>query len=304
MTDYVIEMPVFGAKYIDTAVRWTFPALHAALRNTDGQVMFFVHTDDEAAIRSAIGDDYPVHFFKLYNDTPKRVFVAAHYEALLNTPTGMVTVLMNADIVVCRNFFCALDRIFANPTIKVAASLGVRANLDHLNPPPIGADTQELMRWGWDHRHPLTERALYPHGNIVAQMFFSDGDNVSGHSVCLTPMAVRHDRFYVPIVPLPSGKQVPLFCTIDDGFLDPYADEDIYFVRNGEYAYVELSGPDKVCEDAAVPMTVESVADWFKRRKTRPSSWRNLRQQITIAGAPTADNQFITRLLSHVEMVG
>lgn len=299
-----ICVPAWTKMYVELAANYTIPAAIASLkaRKVQGPVKFLLHTDNLAYRLSEACEDYDKEVFQVrvrpgHRDHHWVAFKQAHRDAHAYTPEGSICVLLNSDIVSSKETFSVVHDVFSDPRINVMVSVGIRALVDPKFPkniPPIGVSAAELNRWIWDHKHPLTEHCVWGTGTSQhpTVLYFQDGENVSLHGWHLTPMFIRKTR---PI----SFKG-----TIDDDLLQSYRNEEIFYVKNMECSFAELSGLWKT-HPYGRPLTVESVLRFDKMRGTRgfsPAHNRNFRQRITVLGNPTKNDpnaDEIIRRLGH-----
>lgn len=275
-----VAIPSWGKPYVELAIKWTIPATLAALACRDEAApppRFFIHTDDRAAFAKALVG-HAIEFFDHKVDLRERdgawiAFKRAHREALARTPEGSVAVLLNSDIVVSRETFVVVDRVFADPVKKAVVSVGIRTLIDG-NKPPLGVDAQTLSRWIWSHRHSITDDCIWGRGRTghPTILFFEDGANVAMHGFHLTPMFVRKDR------------DLEFKGTIDDDMLEHYADDEVFFVRNGEFAVAELSPAGKA-HKRAPRLDLTSVVE-FGGPRFSDSHMRNFGNRIKVIGEP------------------
>ncbi len=205
-------------------------------------------------------------------------FMQAHREAIEATPTGGVVVLLNSDIVVSKETFTSVNRIFANPAVKVSISVGIRTLIDG-NVPPVGADAETLAKWIWEHQHPITKDCVWGRGHSrhPTILFFEHDGGVSMHCFHQTPMFIRKDRHI-----LFKG-------TIDDDLLERYQAHELYYMCNREAIFAELSPAWKKHATSSTPLNVEDILE-FGKRKFRKSHVRNFMQRFTLLGSPSSNH--------------
>jgi hypothetical protein len=277
-----IAVPAWSAAYIDLAVRYTIPATLASLRawRPECRAHFLVHTDRPELFGSVLhahNVEYRAPAFGPGRDGYWVAFKQAHREAIAWAPQGALLALLNADIVLSIETFCAVDAALAGDK-KVGISVGIRTLIDR-NIPPVGADAETLSRYIWGHRHSITEECIWGSGHThhPTILFFNHEDGgVSMHCFHLTPMFILKDR------------ALQFSGTIDDDLLESYDSQQIVFFRDREFAVAELSSSDKT-HPARLPLNVSDVVD-FGRRRFRPSHLRNFRQRYTVLGQPAKNH--------------
>lgn len=287
-----IAIPAWGEYYVDLAVRFTVPAVIAALQSFNPDlVTFIIHTDDEVSFKKAIGA-YRTNFMPVLKaaPAPRRprarlddshwvAFKQAHKDALNVTPLGAICVLLNSDIVCSREAF-----VFASAEIekgkKAVVSVGIRTTIEGNEGPPIGADAETLFKWIWGHRHHITEECIWGRGRSQHPtiLFFDDGaGNVEMRGWHLTPMFVLKDR------------DVRFKGTIDDDMLGHYSDDEVSFMSDGQAAFAEISANAKG-HPFGIPLSVDSVIRFNDRRGDRRftrAHVRNFKQPMRVLGHPS-----------------
>lgn len=273
MQQWVISLPAWGRHYVDVCTRWAIPAIKASLECLPGNhaVTFLVHTNEKEPFRRAIGG-YPITFMRV---PPARntfeAFGLAHREALAYAPSLSNLILLNADIVVSRETFSMVDRVF-DQGARVVATVGTRTLLGPEGA-PIGADARTLSEWSWANRHPIARECLFDGGktHLPTVLFFRNRDNVVEHCFHLCPVAIRVD-----------GRDLKFSGTIDDDLLGRFEESEIFVVKDLECALAELSPANKIFHTAE-GLSVEYVAR-FGYRRFRPRHLWNATHGMLIAG--------------------
>jgi hypothetical protein len=290
-----ISIPAWGTNYIDTAMRYTVPAIFASLQAaaiTD-PVNFIIYTDDEPRFTEALAG-YNVIFrqrLAVYNKREAHwpILKAAHRDSVVITPVGSILCLLNADIVVSRETFAfARDTFAANATIKaIVTYVGIRTVLDHDKPPPIGVSASELSQWIWQHKHSIIKELIWDSGRsgLPTLLLFEHEDGMSMHNVHLTPMFLRKD-----------ARVVNFRGTIDDDLLELYRDEECFFVCDGQIAGAELSPITKV-HPVGRNLSIAGMIEYWQRRGLLPSQVRNFRNRISILGNPRETHPAAERMI-------
>jgi hypothetical protein len=296
-----ISVPAWGDLYIELAVNFTIPAIQASLLESKfTDIHFIVHTDKPVAFEQVLfswqTQYVPISLAPLPNrgrlnripDVHWVAFKQAHKDVLNMTPEGAIAVLLNSDVVVSRETFSVVNNAIEDGK-KAVVSVGIRTSVEQNDGgPPIGANANELFKWIWKHRHHITDQCIWGSGGSrhPTILFFDDGKNVSMHGFHLTPMFVLKDREFM------------FRGTIDDDLLQNYSDDEIQYLTNGEAAFCEMSSDAKAHPFSEVPLTVDAVFDFGKRR-FRPAHIRNFKQRMRVLGNPTvnhlAANEIIAR---------
>ncbi len=293
--DLYISIPAWGTNYIDTAMRYTVPAIFASLQAaaiTD-PVNFIIHTDDEARFTKALAGHNVIFRPRItvYNKREGHwpILKAAHRDAVVITPVGSILCLLNADIVVSRETFAfARDTFAANAATKaIVAYVGIRTVLDPDNPPPIGVSASELSDWIWQHKHTIIKELIWGSGRsaLPTLLLFEHADGTSMHNVHLTPMFLRKD-----------SRVVNFRGTIDDDLLELYTDKECFFVCDGQIAGAELSPTTKV-HPVGRNLSIAGMIEYWQRRGLLPSQIRNFRNRISILGSPLETHPAAARMI-------
>lgn len=254
-----IAIPAWGAHYVDTAIRYTIPAVVSALDHVSygGPVQFVCHTDAPERFMQALpGFDVetrPVPPSAIPNGF--NGLTDAHREVLRDAPVGGAIALLNADIVVSREVFGFANDVVFDRGQKVIASVGVRSLIQR-EPPPVGADARTLLAWSWRNRHPITEDCVWGRGktHLPTNLFFDDRKgNVILRCFHLCPVLLVKDR------------DLSFQGTIDDDLLANFTEDEIYVPLARECAFAELSPVTKKFRQAG-RLSVDFIVAFGKRR--------------------------------------
>lgn len=299
---FYITIPAWGKDYVDTAIKFTVPAILASLNAASIKANFLIYTDlpdkfKESMPQSAWSYIKFLNHISLPTYRPPKdphpreywaAFMAAHRDALAQTPWGSILCMWNADIVPSIECFRVVNEVFSNNGHKkVIASVGIRTLLDG-NECPVGADAVTLNKWIWSHLHPISRECIWDsgHSDHPTILFFEDGENVSMHGFHLTPMFIRVDR------------KVIFRGTIDDDLMSQYKDDEIHYLSDGSVGFAELSYAWKGHPNAG-SLTVESVTAFGKRRFSK-AHIRNFGQRFKIIGNPIRNHQAVDQILSRL----
>lgn len=283
----VISIPAWGSDYVALAVKFTIPAVLASLaRSSFTDVTFRIDTDQPGAFLAALVN-HRVEFVPIPSATAARdhnwvVFKAAHRNAIAETPEGAICVLLNSDIVVSLETFPFLETAF-DQGAKAVVSVGIRTLIDG-NSPPIGVGADELNRWIWSHRHPITDEAIWQNGRSQHPtiLFFEVDGAVTMHCFHLTPMFILKDR------------ALNFKGTIDDDLLASYTDDEVLFAKNGEMAFAELS-PRVKQHPFGRPLSVAGVVA-FGKPKFSSAHKRNFSQRFKVVGDANRDHPAVFQI--------
>lgn len=270
--DWLISVPVWGARCIDAFSGVVLPSLRVAIAaGISGQVRFIVHTDEPGKIEQLLGsfarEIYPVPAGESFHHSAG----AANRDALARARPGECVALVNADMVASREVFAAAERSFAagKRMIMMAASRTLGGE------PPVGAASAELLYWTMRRRHPAIAECFWGKGRSGTPwaIYFECGSHVVLHGFHLHPFAVMKDRTLTF-----DG------VTIDFDLADNYRQEEIHLVMDAdEAAFAELSPPERVFPLRPDVISVESIARWASRRATPRHRWL-FEQPIAICG--------------------
>jgi hypothetical protein len=271
-----IAIPVWGAPYIDLAIRHTIPSLLAALGEREASII--VYTDAPARFATAFGshavDCRPAPFGPGGHHGAQ---ARSHRDALATAPAGAVVMLMNADVVVSADTFSAAAELLRG-NIKVIAALGLRCLIGG-SAPPIGVDARTLLRWSWENLHPSNKDCVWGRGRtgIPTLLLFEGATSVTARCFHLHPIFLRKDR------------DRAFRGTIDDDLLAQYAPDEIHFAGQREMAFAELSPANKVFQQSG-ELTVARVVK-FGERRFSAAHLRAFMHSIRILGDDDVDER-------------
>lgn len=259
---WVLACPVWGARYIETFLTATLPAINAALREAKGNARFIIHTDDPAAF---IGAQFggPVEFRPVFaGRCLYSTFGNCHREVLQMAEHGDYIAFLTADIIVSRECFANAEARFAEGkravVVTAARTLATPAEC------PVGASAREVLEFSFGHRHPVTDGCFWGKGrNPVTWAVYFEGKNSTVlRAFHLHPFAVVADR------PLYFDRE-----TVDLDLLDCFDREEIHVVTSpDEMAFAEISGLDKSLPQGE-PLCVASVVRWARAHTTPLQRW-------------------------------
>lgn len=299
-----ISIPAWGKLYVGLAVKHTIPAAVASLRAAGRTATFLIHTDDREAFAGKLGGHSAKFFLvpgepggdrEIFVDPlPKThwvAFMAAHREAISLTPPDAILALFNSDMVVSIETFGFVDRVLgsAGRTAKrVISILGVRTLIDG-NDPPIGVNARTLNAYIWAHRHKITDDNIVGRGSSMhpTQLFFEHGHEVTMHGFHHTPMFIIKDGALM------------FRGTIDDDLIGKYPDDSIYFVRDCEMSFAELSFGRKRDVSGEL-LTVDNAVKYWAARGLSPGHARNFRQRMTILGDPEKNHPYADQIMARL----
>lgn len=229
----VVTVPAWGDAYIQNAIKYVIPAVKAA-RDADsevGVIEIVVHTNESGRF-AGLGDEKCKMTFRQV--PPGKEFhkslTAAHCEVLNLAPAGSVVVLLNADIVPSRELFTFARRVFRGEN-RIIAGCAPRCLIGN-EPPPVGATADQILRWAWRNRHPVTEDLVWGRGRstLPTMLFFERGESVILHCFHLHPFVIHKD-----------GRALNFKGTVDDDVLKNYEEREICYLHNADIGFAELS---------------------------------------------------------------
>lgn len=228
---FVIIVPAWGERCVTQAVRYALPSIYAAMAQSSAArqaARFIIYTDQPDAFAMS---GYDVEFRSVpAGETDHAALTAAHTEVLAHAAFASVVALFNADIVVSREAFGCAEHVFDRGDRKVIASVAPRT-LVKGELPPIGASAGDLLQWAWRNRHSITEECVWGRGRTTFPntLIFEDAAGVVLHCFHAHPFFVLKDR------------ELQFQGTVDDDLLACYADDEIYYLRDAEIGFAEMS---------------------------------------------------------------
>lgn len=287
-----IAVPAWGAHYVRMATEFTIPAALASLAKSPFKdVTFLIHTDNPHAFH------VPAPYRAIIKGIPGNpgghdgnwfAFKQAHREALLVTPPGGITTLLNSDIVVSVETFAEIERILRNK--MVAVSVGIRTAVDHSSP-PIGATAREMAEWIWANLHHISQECVWGKGRSrhPTVVYFEDENGVVMHGFHLTPMFIKRD-----------ARNLTFKGTIDDDLLGRFLHDEIHYMTDGACMFAELSPDAKRHPYGETLLSVDGICG-FGRRKFSRAHIHNFEQSFRVLGSGPVDNsaagEIVRRLL-------
>lgn len=251
----LIAIPAWSPPYVELAVKYTIPAIIRSLAISPfDDVQFLIHTDDPWAFKGTM-DGLRVRTQAPVLDKGQwEAFSRAHREAIAATPEGGIVALFNADIVCSIETFSVVAYKLQNAS--VVASIGTRTAVDRAEP-PIGVSGDELARWIWSNRHPITEELIWGKGRSThpTVLYFDDREgNVAFNAFHMTPMFIKVDR------PLDFEG------TIDDDLIEKFASHEVCYLAGGQAIFAELSRDTKP-SFTGDPLSVDGVVQFDRNRR-------------------------------------
>lgn len=263
-------IPAWGDRCVAAARDHVIPSLMSAIQYAGADVRLIVYSDRELSLDGIDGELRELSTAAL----PHQIGLQGrlrnlHYWTIAEAPPGSVAVLLNADIVVSREFFAfAAEKMRGHCRVIVGTALRTMGE-----GPPIGAAAHELLGWAWENRHPLAESCVLGRGRSAFPntVIIDRGENVILHSPHLHPFFIQND-----------GRDLKFKGTIDDDLLANYADDEIAFVSDGEIGFAELSPPQGFGLGDIID---ENTVSRFARRcGWIPAHIRNFRTGIRLRG--------------------
>jgi hypothetical protein len=273
-----IAVPAWGEHYVDLAIRFTVPAIIAALDAVDFDLRcrFHVFTDRRDAFRALLAQE-EVHWHPAPPNKGHPGLTMAHRETLRQAAEGSIAVLLNADIVVSREAFSVAAALLGAGRTRVLASTGVRSVLKDDELPPVGGGAASVFAWAWRHRHPFMEDSVWGRGRTAwpTTLFFESEGTVVARCFHLHPFFVLKDR------PLQFKG------TVDDDLVARYRPDEIRVLGEREIGFAEIS-PASRQFGVGAPLTEAYVIKFGKN--FIPAHVRNFSYPIRICGDGPVDD--------------
>lgn len=256
-----ISIPCTGRHYVKRFLSGPYKTILAALQYTDSHWRMLVHTNNPEMFEDAkreLGDRLELH---PYPEGPLyEAFGRAHMDAIRMTPEGDITCLLCSDISLSRECFVAAEKRFSEGYRAVFCS-GTRTTRF----PPPDMQARELHAFSVDNMHSICSDTIWGQCNstMPAQVYFTDGENVTLRAFPLHPFAIVRDRnmaFFGP--------------TVDDSLGEWYWPEEIHIVVNpDEMAIIETSPKKKRFRKLRRHLTIPEAASWGKFCGRRRHHW-------------------------------
>ena len=260
MTDWLVTTPAWGERCVDAYLRYSLPAIKAAIQRISGRVRFVVHTDRPFEVDEALTGFER----RVLPTTPGRdvhgTASNANREALEFARPGEFVAFVHADMVPSVEVFAASEARFiqGKRLIMMAASRTLGGT------PPIGAKSADLLDWTMQHPHPAIIECWWPLGRSIIPwaLYFQVGSNVTLRGFHLHPFALMKDR------------DAHFEGTIDLDLLDNYRPEETHVVVDrDEASFAELSPPERTFPLLQGPLTTDYVAAWARRYASPMHRW-------------------------------
>lgn len=240
MSQWWISVPAWGERYLSIFERATMPALQFAIRELQSQnhnVEIVIHTDNRDRAAQAVGGVADTHFLEV--PPPDGAFESlsqAHRQVIHMATRNSRVCLLTSDLILSRNALVSCESRFAEGYVKVIGCAGMRACEETL--PVPGMSGRELLAWGWDHRHPMTQECTWSEGTSydLWRMYFAKDDEVVCRLCLPHPIAFVRDR----------PGMLDFRPTIDVNLIGNWQMNEMYIVTNpDELGLIELSPRDK-----------------------------------------------------------
>jgi hypothetical protein len=276
----VITVPVWGSyvkTFLGPVLRSHLAAIEEMkreLRNTI-EVRYVVMTDQTSAVARAL-EGFDLTLVPMVAPPRSRIFSTlceGHARGIDVARTGDRVVMLNADIMVSREAFLAVEKRFRKGKKAVVCG-GTRTQLGPLTwaPPPLPA--RALARWAFDHPHKITRNFVWGSGTTThpSIVYFSNGPSVVLRGFHIHPLAVVKDR------------ALPFNGSVDLNLVEAYKFEEIHVVTDvDELAIAEISEKGKGHYESDRVLTVSQIVA-FALRGATPMHWWNWRHRIMLAG--------------------
>lgn len=268
--DWLITMPAWGARCLDSFVENALPAIDAARHGISGKIRFIVHTDQPWLI-----DEVLQGYQRIIRPVPPShnahiSFGDASREALEEARDGECVAIINPDMVCSREIFAAAERRFAQGKRLIMMAASRTAG----GAPPPGAPSAEILDWTMQHRHPSIQECFWGTGrsHIPWAIYFERGEEIVLHGFHLHPFALMKDR------------NLAFEGTVDLDLPDNFKTDEIHVVTDrNEAAFAELSPPERIFSLIPHPLTIDDVAQWAHYHARPMHRWL-FSHQITIKG--------------------
>lgn len=274
---WVISVPAWGERCVRALAELSAPSLLWALRDlgSEDDVRMLVHTDAPDRVRALPWAWAGVRLeTRPVGSKPTYVTLQeSHADAVQSAAVGERVVLLNADLVVSRNFLRACARHFDDGALAVVL-LGIRTP-EGPEKPPIGAAPRDLLEWAWGHRHRIIQDLEWPRGRsmLPTNLFFSVGESTVARGFHLHPAAIV------------KCADTECKSTIDNDLLDHFPVERVHVVVDpDDCAMCEVSPAERRFPVRSEDMTPRLVAGAMRTRATAIHRWLFAKHRMLVRG--------------------
>lgn len=287
MSRWLVSVPVWGRRYVDVFCATALPALERAMLCLPTDARLVVHTDEPDRLRAA-ATKIPMELRPV--PAGLRDFDClsqAHREVLAMACHDDRVALLTADLVLSTGSLLFCENKLADGK-RLIACAGIRA-IEEGRIPNVTSG-RKLLKWAWDHRHPIVQAATWPNGrlNDLSRIYFSHNGNVVARWCLPHPLALRVD-----------GRQLSFAPTIDVNLINNFHESEIHLVIDpDEVAMVELSPRNKFVGELGHRMKAKFEND---QMLIPPGIQRwSFNHKIIICGhqIDCGDDPIVTKLLS------
>lgn len=299
-TDYekrrmIIVVPAWGSyvkTFLGPVLRSHKEAIALMTRELAGtvEVRYVVVTDQQAPIAKAL-EGFDLTLAPIVAPPQNRLFnmlCEGHARGIDVARKGDRIVFLNADIMVSRETFLAVERRFRKGKKAVVCG-GTRTVLGPLTWAPGPLPARALAKWAFEHPHAITKNFMWGSGTTThpSVVYFQNGPNVVLRGFHIHPLAVIKDR------------ELTFHGSVDLNLIDAYKREEIHVVTDvDELSIAEISIKGKGHYQSERVLDVSQIVSWAMRGAS-PMHWWNFRHRIMIAGdgAEVSDSEVADQVL-------
>lgn len=250
---WLISIPVWGERYVDEFCAAALPTIERAARALElrldlaADVRLVIHTDQPERVRAASGirmELRPVPAGARGFDCMSQ----AHREVLGLALRGDVVVLLTAGSVLSEQALSYCADVLRNERLMLVLCASLRVL-------PVGllptGDAQELMGWGWEHRHPLAADATWPAGlsRDLSRVYFQGGSELVTRQALPHPLAVRID-----------GRQLRFTPTVDANLMNCFELPEMHLATEcSRLALLKLTAADRGADSTVTSMHARAI---------------------------------------------
>ena len=283
MRPWIVSIPCWGQRYIDTLLSGPLDSILVALKRP---ATFMFHTaGDRSWIPLAMLYDagHTVEVREMGGPEKYSAFGNAHREALDFAEPEDYVALLSADMTVSRETFSACERQFARGKWLVIAPA-----TSTLPPSPDpGMSSKALLEWALAHLHPIHQETIWGVGHSLspATLMFKHERGVDLHGFHMHPVAVKKYAGLTFLAP-----------TADEKLPAQFPEHQIHLVTgHDELAVVETSPPDRPVFKNG-PITAEGVANWARQCASERHRWM-FKQCVNLSGQPSDHKEIVNKIL-------
>jgi hypothetical protein len=272
VTDWLISTPAWGDRCVKLACEVAIPAIKLALAQRSGGHRFVVHTDQPERMGAVLRGSEHTLLPVPSGENSHYSLGNANRDAIRMARTGEAIAFINADMVPSIEAFSAAEHRFAEGKRLIMCASNRTLAAEY---PPIGARARNLLRWGWEHRHPWIADCTFHAGRAAGPtvVLFERNGNVVMHGFHVHPFAA-----------LKEWEFTFNLSTTDHDLIDAFPRAQVHFVTDpDELAFTEISPREREFGQQPHRLGVLNIAGFAKPYVSLSHRWA-FGHQIVIIG--------------------